>query len=84
MWDPAKLYDDLEHSFLKKNAYMWDLTKFYDDLEHSIFKIMITCGTKVGLWRYCRAYGVTKQAWYRERSATVATIMMKVFVTKFA
>jgi hypothetical protein len=28
---------------------MWDPTEFYDDLEHSIFKIVLTCGTKVGL-----------------------------------
>jgi hypothetical protein len=31
---------------------MWDPTEFYDDLEHSIFKIMLTCGTKVDLLRY--------------------------------
>jgi hypothetical protein len=37
------------NTLLSKNAYMWDPTKFYDDLECSIFKIMLTCGTKVGL-----------------------------------
>jgi hypothetical protein len=26
---------------------MWDPTEFYDNLEHSIFKIMLTCGTKL-------------------------------------
>jgi hypothetical protein len=30
---------------------MWDPIEFYDDFEHYIFKIMLTCGTKVGLWR---------------------------------
>jgi hypothetical protein len=37
------------NTLFSKNAYMWDPTKFYDDLEHSIFKIMLTCGTKVSL-----------------------------------
>jgi hypothetical protein len=32
------IYDNLEHSILKKNAYMWDPTEFFDDLEHSILK----------------------------------------------
>jgi hypothetical protein len=49
MWDPGKFYDDLEHSIFEKNVYMWDPTKFYYNLEHSTFKIMLTCGTKVGL-----------------------------------
>jgi hypothetical protein len=48
MWNPGKIYDDLKHYF-QKNAYMWDPTEFYDDLEHSVFKIMLTCGTDVGL-----------------------------------
>jgi hypothetical protein len=48
MWDLGKFYDDLKHYFQKK-TYMWDPTEFYDDFEHSIFKIMLTCGTKVGL-----------------------------------
>jgi hypothetical protein len=60
MWDPGEIYDDLEHYF-RKNAYMWDPTEFYDDLEHSVFKIMLTCGTNVGLYHFFRAYGVTKQ-----------------------
>jgi hypothetical protein len=38
----------LEHSIFEKNAYIWDPTEFYDELEH-YFKIMLTCGTKVGL-----------------------------------
>jgi hypothetical protein len=61
MWDPGKIYDDLEHTIFEKNAYMWDPTEFYDDLEHSVFRIMLTCGTDVGLRRFFRAYGVTKQ-----------------------
>jgi hypothetical protein len=60
---------------------MWDPTEFYDDMEHSIFKIMLTCGTKIGLWRYYGAYGVTKQAWNRERSTTVPSVMTKVFLS---
>jgi hypothetical protein len=56
MWDPGKFYDDLEHSIFE----MWYPTEFYDDLQHSIFKIMLTRGTKVGLWHYYRAYGFTK------------------------
>jgi hypothetical protein len=31
---------------------MWDPIEFYEDLEHSILKIMLTCGTKVGLKDY--------------------------------
>jgi hypothetical protein len=68
-----------ETLYFQKKSYMWDPTEFYDDLGHSIFKIMLTCGTKVGLWRHCRAYGVTNQAWNRECSAALATIMTKVF-----
>jgi hypothetical protein len=49
MWDPQKFYGDLEHSIFEKNAYMWDPTEFYDDLEQSVFKIMLKCGTDVGL-----------------------------------
>jgi hypothetical protein len=78
MWDLEKFYHDLKHSIFLKKAYMWDPTEFYDDLEDSTFKIMHTCGTKIGLWRYCGAYGVTKQAWNRERSATISIVMMKV------
>jgi hypothetical protein len=51
MWDPEKFYDDLEHYF-RKNAYMWDPTEFYDNLEQSVFKIILTCGTDVGLWLF--------------------------------
>jgi hypothetical protein len=40
---------------------MWDATEFYDDLEHSIFKIMLICGTKVGLWR--RWHGENAYMW---------------------
>jgi hypothetical protein len=78
---PWKILWRLGTLYFRKNAYMWDQTKFYDDLEHSIFKIMLTCGTKVGLWCHCGAYGVTKQSWNSERSATVATIMTKVFLS---
>jgi hypothetical protein len=28
---------------------MWDPTEFYDNKEHSVFKIILTCGTDVGL-----------------------------------
>jgi hypothetical protein len=35
--------------YFRKNTYMWDASEFYDDLEHSIFKIKLTCGTKVVL-----------------------------------
>jgi hypothetical protein len=37
------------NTLFSKNAYMWDPTEFYDDLEQSVFKIMLTCGTDVGL-----------------------------------
>ena len=37
------------NTLFSKNAYMCDPTEFYDDLEHSVFKIMLTCGTDVGL-----------------------------------
>jgi hypothetical protein len=30
---------------------MWDPTEFYDGLEQSVFKIIVTCGIDVGLWR---------------------------------
>ena len=36
------------------NWILWWLGTLY-------FKIMLTCGTDVGLWRFFRAYGVTKQ-----------------------
>jgi hypothetical protein len=49
MWDLEKFYHDLKHSIFLKKAYMWDPTEFYDDLEDSTFKIMLTCGTKIGL-----------------------------------
>jgi hypothetical protein len=49
MWDLGKYYYDLEHSIFEKNVCMWDPTEFYDDLEHFVFKIMLTCGTNVGL-----------------------------------
>jgi hypothetical protein len=79
LWQLGTLY------FRKKMLTCGTPPKFLDDLERSFFKIMLTCRTKVGLWGYCGAYGVTKQAWNSECSATVATIMMKVFyVTKFA
>jgi hypothetical protein len=52
MWDPRKSYDDLEHSIFEKNAYMWDTTEFYDGFEQIVFKIMLTCGIDVSLWRF--------------------------------
>jgi hypothetical protein len=66
MWDPTEFYDNFEHSIFEKKIYMWDPTEFYDNFEHSIFEIKYTCWTKVGLWCYCGAYGVTKQASNRD------------------
>jgi hypothetical protein len=37
------------NTLFSKNAYMWDPAEFYDNLEQSVFKIMLTCGTDVGL-----------------------------------
>jgi hypothetical protein len=31
-WAPGTIYDNLEHSIFKKNAYMWNPKEFYDDL----------------------------------------------------
>jgi hypothetical protein len=77
MWDPKKFYDDLEH-------YFWKMLTCGTQLNfmmtwNTTFKIMLTCRTKAGLWHYYGAYGITKQAWNRECSAKVATVMMKVF-----
>jgi hypothetical protein len=70
--------------YFQKNAYLWTQLNFMTTW-NTIFKIMLTCGTKVDLWCYCGPYGVTKQACNRERSTTVAIDMTtKVFfVTKF-
>jgi hypothetical protein len=46
---PWKILLRLGTLYFRKNAYMWDPTEFYDDLEHFVFKIMLTCGTDVGL-----------------------------------
>jgi hypothetical protein len=69
--------------FSKKNAYMWDPTEFYDDLEHSIFKIMLTWDQSWfitllrSLWRHKTSID---QGTIKERSATIATVMTKVFL----
>jgi hypothetical protein len=55
--------------------------EIYDDLEPSIFKIMFTCGTKVGLRHYCEACVVNKQEWNSKQSAAVATVVTEVFLS---
>jgi hypothetical protein len=60
MWVPGKIYDDLEHSIFEKMLTCGTQLKFMTTW-NTIFKIMLTCGTDVGLWSFCRAYGVTKQ-----------------------
>jgi hypothetical protein len=43
---PKLVYDAAD---LAKNAYMLDPIEFYVDLKDSVFKIILTCGTDVGL-----------------------------------
>jgi hypothetical protein len=46
---PKLVYDAAD---LAKNAYMLDPIEFCVDLKDSVFKIILTCGTDVGLWRF--------------------------------
>jgi hypothetical protein len=49
MWDPSKLYDDLEHSNFERMLTCGTLLNFMMNWNTSFFKIMLTCGTDVDL-----------------------------------
>jgi hypothetical protein len=84
MWDPTKFYDELEHSIFERILTYRTIPNFMTSW-NTIFKIMLTCGTRVGLWHCCGAYGVTKLAWNRECSVQYQPLWWKsFFVTKFA